>query len=80
MSEFGLIIDDDGQPGLYRDVEAAKDQVLSEMKAHYGDGWKDTCQLVWQYPIDANYETASHYCDDEWYEDLDYQVWYVESA
>lgn len=85
MTEFGLLIDNEGVPGLHASVEAAKESFAQEVKT----GWSriyDTSDwaVAWSSPVDASYQTPAIYVDDSLNEPApahevygDFQLWGV---
>lgn len=76
---FGLLLDSEGGPGLYRCVDDAKRTAADEIQAAIGEpAWSEHgLHVEWRTPVEADYETPTIYDrdDDEYEEQFDYQVW-----
>jgi hypothetical protein len=84
MKSFGLIIDEQGIPGLHVSVEAAKEALQQEIVALWKDLYPDapTWRVDWGFGVDADFERVTIYdMNDEvsFMSDsyLDFQVWDV---
>lgn len=79
---FGLLLDAEGGPGLYRCVDDAKRAAAGEIRGAIGEpAWSEHGLYVeWRTPVDACYQAPTVYDRENLeYEDggYDYQVWEI---